>query len=125
VSFDSTGYKLSKTSPFATWGEVEVKNELNKDVAKSLQRNFSKSLFSTTTHRQKVHQDKIEYTGYELSRTSPLAIDRKVEEENQLVKERANIGRSKVFKKSPVNFRNFTVILNLLTNLVFHGTCHP
>ena len=35
VSFDSTGYELSKTSPFARWGGVEVENELNKDVAKS------------------------------------------------------------------------------------------
>jgi hypothetical protein len=59
---------------------------------KVLQRNFSKSLFSKTTHHQEVRQDKIESTGYELSRTTPLAINRQVEEENQLVKERANIG---------------------------------
>jgi hypothetical protein len=35
VPFDSTGYELSKTSPFARWGGVEVENELIKDVAKS------------------------------------------------------------------------------------------
>jgi hypothetical protein len=34
VPFDSTGYELSKTSPFARWGGVEVENELIKDVAK-------------------------------------------------------------------------------------------
>jgi hypothetical protein len=35
VPFDSTGYELSKTLPFARWGGVEVENELIKDVAKS------------------------------------------------------------------------------------------
>ena len=70
---------------------------------KVLQRKFSKSLFSTTTHHHEVRQDKIESTGYELSRASPLAMNRQVEEENQLVKERANIGHME-FKKSPVNF---------------------